>query len=173
MLTRKPIRIPVTLLSAMLTQCVDEAPTEACGVLSGPQASPDGGPVRLDRWTPMRNIRSSPDAYGFDSDHQLDLYLRLDAQGDYPWVVYHSHTVGWVSEPSMADRQLALDPRQYHLIVSTSGVEWHRAVFCDRLVQATVAAAVSGAIGLFLLSPDEVVEIPHQQWLDTTPLHTT
>ena len=88
-------------------------PVEACGVVAGPEAS--DRPTRL---IEMVNAAGSPTFYEFDSTDLLRLYQEMDAGGEEPVVVYHSHTAT-EAYPSVTDIGLAMEPGAHYVLVST------------------------------------------------------
>ena len=88
-------------------------PDEACGVVTGP-----AGSNRAERLVPMRNAKKSTEVYEFDSLDLLRLYQDMDARGEEPVVIYHSHT-GTEAYPSRTDVELAPEPGAHYVLVST------------------------------------------------------
>ena len=60
----------------------------------------------------------SPTFYEFDSGDLLRLYRDLDARGEEPVIVYHSHTAT-EAYPSRTDVAYASEPNAHYLLVST------------------------------------------------------
>jgi proteasome lid subunit RPN8/RPN11 len=88
-------------------------PDEACGIVAGP-----AGSDRPERLVPMLNAARSPTFYEFDSGDLLRLYRDLEARGEEPVVVYHSHTAT-EAYPSRTDVAYASEPGAHYLLVST------------------------------------------------------
>ncbi|MDK2126689.1 M67 family metallopeptidase [Parachitinimonas caeni] len=101
------------LLEAVLAHAWRDHPLEACGVLAGPAGS--GQPQRC---IPLRNVAGATDFFRIDPQQQLQLWRELDAAGEAPLVIYHSHT-GSRAEPSRDDIAAAGEPDAHYLIVST------------------------------------------------------
>jgi proteasome lid subunit RPN8/RPN11 len=64
----------------------------------------------------MANVGDGNDRYAFDPEAQLALWLALEAAGERPWGVYHSHptTRAW---PSKVDIATAAYPNMVYVIV--------------------------------------------------------
>lgn len=75
------------LVDAMIAHARRDHPDEACGVLAGPVGSDTP-----QRFIPMVNAARSTTFYEFDSGDLLRLYREMDARGEEPVVIYHSHT---------------------------------------------------------------------------------
>lgn len=101
------------LIEAVLAQARRDHPLETCGVIAGPAGS--GRPVRL---IPMRNAAQSPDAFRFDAQEHLQIWKAMEARGEEPVVLYHSHT-STSAYPSRDDVRFAAEPQAHYLIVST------------------------------------------------------
>ncbi|EUA50008.1 cysO-cysteine peptidase [Mycobacterium xenopi 3993] len=82
-------------------------------VLAGPEGSD-----RPERHIPMVNAERSPTFYRFDSAEQLKVWRELEASGDAPVVIYHSHTAT-EAYPSRTDVRLAAEPDAHYVLVST------------------------------------------------------
>ena len=102
------------LVDGLLAHARETHPIEACGILAGPAGS--DRPARLIR---MVNALSSELGYQFDAIDQLAAYRQMDARGEDPIVLYHSHT-GSPAIPSVTDGRFALDLDARYLIVSTA-----------------------------------------------------
>jgi len=111
----------LTIAADIVEQIVAHArrdhPDEACGVVAGP-----AGSDRPERFMPMANAARSPTFYEFDSGDLLRLYRDLDARGEEPVVIYHSHTAT-EAYPSRTDVSLAAEPGAHYLLVSTRNPE--------------------------------------------------
>ncbi len=97
----------------MVAHARADHPDEACGVIAGP-----AGQDRPQRFIPMANAARSPTFYEFDSMDLLRLYREMDARGEEPVVVYHSHTAT-EAYPSRTDISYASEPAAHYLLVST------------------------------------------------------
>lgn len=102
------------LIDEMVAHAREQHPIEACGVIAGP-----AGSDRATRLIRMRNALESPAAYRFDAAQQLALYRQMDARGEDPIVIYHSHTDS-PARPSGTDTRFALDRDACYAIVSTA-----------------------------------------------------
>lgn len=107
------LRIRSSLVQAIVAHARRDHPDEACGVLAGPEGSDE--PVRF---IPMLNAARSPTFYEFDSADLLRLYREMDARGEEPVVIYHSHTATQ-AYPSPTDVAYASEPNAHYVLVST------------------------------------------------------
>ncbi|HLR99897.1 MAG TPA: M67 family metallopeptidase [Mycolicibacillus parakoreensis] len=105
--------IRADLVDAMVAHARADHPDEACGVLAGPEHSD-----RPHRHIPMINAERSPTFYRFDSGEQLRVWREMDAAGEEPVVIYHSHTAT-EAYPSRTDVDLAGEPGAHYVLVST------------------------------------------------------
>lgn len=107
------MRLARHLYDRVVRDCVDRAPDEACGVLSGPVALVDPTELHI-----MANVADDPRyRFAFDPQAQLDLWRMLDKRIHRPRVVYHCHvTTG--PYPSEHDIRFAVDASLLHLVVS-------------------------------------------------------
>ena len=101
------------VVDAIVAHARRDHPDEACGVVAGPEGSD-----RPERFVPMINAAMSPTFYEFDSGDLLRLYRDLDARGEEPVVVYHSHSAT-EAYPSRTDLTYASEPGAHYLLVST------------------------------------------------------
>jgi [CysO sulfur-carrier protein]-S-L-cysteine hydrolase len=107
------LRIDQETYDAIVAHAKRDHPDEACGVVAGPEGSD-----RPERFVPMVNAASSPTFYEFDPTDLLKLYKDMDAGGEEPVVVYHSHTAT-EAYPSRTDIGLAQEPNAHYVLVST------------------------------------------------------
>jgi len=107
------------LVEAIVAHARRDHPDEACGVIAGPEGSD-----RPERFIPMVNSARSPTFYEFDSTDLLKLYRELDANGEAPVVIYHSHTAT-EAYPSRTDINLAAEPDAHYVLVSTRDPHEH------------------------------------------------
>jgi proteasome lid subunit RPN8/RPN11 len=98
---------------AIVAHARRDHPDECCGVVAGPAESD-----RPQRLIPMVNAARSPTFYEFDSMDLLRLYRDMDARGEDPVVVYHSHTAT-EAFPSRTDISYASEPAAHYVVVST------------------------------------------------------
>ena len=107
------LTIRADLVDAVVAHARRDHPDEACGVIAGPE-----GADRPERFVEMLNAARSPTFYEFESGDLLRLYREMDAAGEEPVVVYHSHTAT-EAYPSRTDVSLAAEPGAHYLLVST------------------------------------------------------
>ncbi|MDP4676995.1 MAG: M67 family metallopeptidase [Actinomycetes bacterium] len=107
------LRIGQDLLDAVVAHARADHPDEACGVIAGAEGSDEPS-----RFVPMINAARSPTFYEFDSRDLLALYRDMDARGEEPIVIYHSHTATQ-AYPSRTDVAYASEPQAHYLLVST------------------------------------------------------
>jgi len=107
------LRIEQETYDAIVAHARRDHPDEACGVVAGPEGSD-----RPERFVPMVNAAGSPTFYEFDPMDLLRLYQDMDARGEEPVVVYHSHTAT-EAYPSRTDIGLAMEPDAHYVLVST------------------------------------------------------
>jgi len=89
----------------------EEAPREACGLLSGR----DGGISRVIR---CENVHPTPTTrYVIDPREQLKAFRAIDAAGEELVAIYHSHPVSQ-PYPSPTDRAEAHYPDALYILVS-------------------------------------------------------
>lgn len=101
------------LVAAMVAQARKDHPIETCGVIAGPEGS--NLPLRL---IPMRNMAQSTAFFEFDPQQQLQIWREMEAQGEEPVVIYHSHTDSQ-AYPSRTDIDHAIEPGAHYVIIST------------------------------------------------------
>jgi [CysO sulfur-carrier protein]-S-L-cysteine hydrolase len=102
---------------AIVAHARRDHPDEACGVVAGPAGSDQ--PARV---VPMLNAARSPTFYEFDSQDLLRLYQEMEANGEEPVVIYHSHTAT-EAYPSRTDISYAAEPGAHYVLVSTRAAE--------------------------------------------------
>ncbi|HET6626566.1 MAG TPA: M67 family metallopeptidase [Nocardioidaceae bacterium] len=107
------LKIDQATYDAIVAHAKQDHPDEACGVVAGPEGSDRPG-----RFVPMVNAARSPTFYEFDPVDLLGLYKDMDARGEEPVVVYHSHTAT-EAYPSRTDIGLASEPNAHYVLVST------------------------------------------------------
>ena len=107
------LTISTAVRDAIVAHAKRDHPDEACGVVAGPEGSD-----RPERFVPMVNAASSPTFYELDPTDLLKLYREMDARGEEPVVVYHSHTAT-EAYPSRTDIGLAMEPNAHYVLVST------------------------------------------------------
>ncbi len=107
------LRIERATYDAIVDHARRDHPDEACGVVAGPVGS-----NRPTRHVPMLNAAMSPTFYEFDATDLLRLYQDMEARGEEPVVIYHSHTATQ-AYPSRTDIALAQEPGAHYVLVST------------------------------------------------------
>lgn len=105
--------IRADLVEAMVAHARRDHPDEACGLLAGPEDSD-----RPERHIAMTNAERSPTFYRFDPAEQLRVWRGLEAAGEAPIVVYHSHTAT-AAYPSRSDIAYAGEPDAHYVLIST------------------------------------------------------
>lgn len=110
------LRLSADLLAAVVYHATLAHPAEACGLLTGPA----GQTEVATRQVPIRNTALDPKAeFVFDVDDQLAAYADMDARGEDPVVVYHSHPRG-PAVLSGRDQAHAAHTSAVWLVVATS-----------------------------------------------------
>jgi [CysO sulfur-carrier protein]-S-L-cysteine hydrolase len=107
------LKIDQATYDAIVAHAKKDHPDEACGVVAGAEGSD-----RPERFIPMVNAAGSPTFYEFDPVDLLRLYKDMDARGEEPVVIYHSHTAT-EAYPSRTDIGLASEPNAHYVLVST------------------------------------------------------
>ena len=107
------------LVDAVVAHARRDHPDEACGVIAGP-----AGEDRPERLIEMANSERSPTFYRFDSMEQLRVWRGMDAAGEEPVVIYHSHTAT-EAYPSRTDVSIAQEPGAHYVLVSTRDPDEH------------------------------------------------
>ncbi|CAN5131539.1 M67 family metallopeptidase [soil metagenome] len=107
------LEIGQDIYDAIVAHAKRDHPHEACGVVAGPEGSDSPG-----RFVPMVNAAASATFYEFDPTDLLQLYRDMDARGEEPVVIYHSHTAT-EAYPSRTDIGLAQEPSAHYVLVST------------------------------------------------------
>ncbi len=141
--------IRADLVEEMVAHARKEHPHEACGMIAGPEgaerperffrmtnaAKPSGDAAADEREQAQRALvlgdahaeyqgerRSSTTYYTWDTAERLRVQRAMDADDEWPTVVYHSHTRS-PAYPSQVDIDVASgpanDPRIHYVIVST------------------------------------------------------
>jgi proteasome lid subunit RPN8/RPN11 len=134
------LRIPNSMVEAIVTHARADHPDEACGIIAGPVGTDT--PTRV---VPMVNAERSPTFYRFDSGEQLRLYREMDERDEEIVVVYHSHT-GTEAYPSRTDIAYAGEPQAHYVLVSTreaDAVEFRSYRIIDGEVSEEVVEMIS------------------------------
>src|SRR4051794_12719868 len=109
------VRVPATLVEAIVAQARAEDPNEACGLVIGDRPAADGGsPLRFE---PTRNKAASPYRYEIHPDDLLRLTIETDDADEVFWAIVHSH-VRSPAYPSATDIGLAFYPDALYVLVS-------------------------------------------------------
>jgi proteasome lid subunit RPN8/RPN11/molybdopterin converting factor small subunit len=109
------IVIPRDQVDELIAHARREYPNECCGLLSGRGSE-------TTRVYQMRNIQASPVVYQMDPKEQLDVFNRIDNDGEELIAIYHSHTHS-PAYPSQTDIRLAYYPESVYVIVSLADQE--------------------------------------------------
>jgi proteasome lid subunit RPN8/RPN11 len=110
------LNIHAKLVEAMVAHAHKVHPIEACGVIAGPEGS--NLPLRL---IPMRNVAQSETFFQFDPQQQLQVWREMEARGEAPIVIYHSHT-RTQAYPSRTDVSYATEPQSHYVIIPTDSL---------------------------------------------------
>lgn len=113
------VLIRADLVAAMVAHARTDHPDEACGLLAGPEGSD-----RPERHIAMLNAERSPTFYRFDAQEQLKVWRELEAAGEAPVVIYHSHTAT-EAYPSRTDIAYAAEPEAHYVLISTRDPDRH------------------------------------------------
>jgi len=108
------LRIDKATYDAIVAHARRDHPIEACGIVAGAV-----GTDRPSRVVPLVNAAGSEDFYEVGSTDLLRLYQELEAAGEVPVIVYHSHTSA-EAYPSETDVRLAAEPDAHYVLVSTA-----------------------------------------------------
>jgi [CysO sulfur-carrier protein]-S-L-cysteine hydrolase len=105
------MKISQRLIDEMIEHARRDLPNECCGLVGGR----DG---EITTVYPMRNAFESPLRYQLHSDDNLRVSKEMDAAGELPLGVYHSHTKT-EAYPSQTDVNIGQEwPDMLYLIVS-------------------------------------------------------
>ncbi len=107
------LRITQKAVDAVVAHARRDHPVEACGVVAGPEGSDHAV-----RFVELGNAADSTSFYEVDSGELLALYRDMDARGEGPVVIYHSHTTT-EAYPSHTDIELASEPDAHYVLVGT------------------------------------------------------
>lgn len=106
------IQIPKHIVDAIIEQAYNELPNEACGLLTGINAT-------VKKQYALTNIDHSPEHFSFDPKEQFTVLKNARSEGQKIIANYHSHPAT-PARPSEEDIRLAFDPHIIYLIVSLS-----------------------------------------------------
>jgi proteasome lid subunit RPN8/RPN11 len=107
------LTIHAKLVEAIIAQAHRDHPIETCGVIAGHEGT--NFPLRL---IPMRNVARSETFFEFDPQQQLQVWREMEARGEEPVVIYHSHT-DTQAYPSRTDVDYATEPQCHYVIIPT------------------------------------------------------
>lgn len=107
------LTIHAKLVEAIIAQARRDHPIETCGVIAGHEGA--NFPLRL---IPMRNVARSETFFKFDPMQQLQVWREMEARGEEPVVIYHSHTDSQ-AYPSRTDVDHATEPQCHYVIIPT------------------------------------------------------
>jgi len=112
--------LPADALAAVIAHCQIDYPNEACGIIAGPAGQPGTGTVAADRVIPIINISPDPQVgFRFFPPEQRAAYAAMDAAGEDPVVIYHSHPAGpAIPSPTDVDAAVTAGQTLRWLIVS-------------------------------------------------------
>lgn len=114
------LRIPQSVLDAVLTHARAELPNECCGLLAGVI---EGGVARVTRHFAIRNDLASPTEYATNPRDMLDALKASRAAETEVLAIYHSHPA---SEPVPSRKDVERNhwgESAVHLIVGLAGRE--------------------------------------------------
>jgi [CysO sulfur-carrier protein]-S-L-cysteine hydrolase len=103
------MRIPRRLYDELVAHALEDAPNECCGLLG----TRDGEAVSVHRAV---NKFASPLRFEIDERELWDIFERIDGEGQFAGVLYHSHTRS-APEPSQTDVNFGSNPM-------LAGVTW-------------------------------------------------
>lgn len=117
------LHLPADALARVMGHAKLAQPAEACGIIAGPAGQPTDGDATADRVIPIANTALDPAAgFVFGADGQLAAYADMDAHGEDPVVLYHSHPRG-PAIPSQRDLAGAAGGTCLWLIVAMAAGE--------------------------------------------------
>ncbi len=104
------IRIPQTILDAMVAHAQEGFPLEVCGILGGTVDT-------VSDFFPMTNTDASNEHFMMEPREQFAVIKQLRSKGLAMAAIYHSHPET-PARPSEEDIRLALTPDVSYLIIS-------------------------------------------------------
>jgi proteasome lid subunit RPN8/RPN11 len=115
------LRVPETVLAAMIAQAVAEQPNECCGLLAGVREMPEGATLPIGRIVtrlPLVNELASPMRYCSSARSLLDASIAMRERNLELLAIYHSHPTS-APIPSRTDlAENAYEDAVVHLIIS-------------------------------------------------------
>ena len=107
------IEISKSIVESLVSFAEAKHPIEACGLLLSKKESP-----AQTRFVPMANVANSEEYFQFNPAEQLKVWKEMEANGEFPLAVFHSHTHS-EAYPSRTDVEFSGHPECHYLIVST------------------------------------------------------
>jgi proteasome lid subunit RPN8/RPN11 len=104
------LKIPADIVDAIYQQAKEEAPLEACGLLTGEND-------QVSKRYAMRNSDQSPEHFTLDPKEHFAVLKAARNEGQKILAVYHSHPET-PARPSEEDIRLAVDPHIIYVIAS-------------------------------------------------------
>lgn len=104
------VRVPKTILQAMINHALREAPRECCGILAGRRRT-------VSRMFETRNADESRITYVIAPEEQLVVFREMEEEGLDMVAIYHSHP-NTIPFPSARDVRLAFYPDVAYIIIS-------------------------------------------------------
>ena len=132
------LALSTALAEQLLAHARAEAPNEACGILSGDQAT-----GHATTYHPARNADASPYVYTVHPDDLVRIVMGLDDAGEDLVAIFHSH-IRTPAVPSPTDRRQATYPDAVYLLASL----------------ADPAATPMQALRAWRIRAGEVTEVP-------------
>ena len=111
------LTLSTALAEQLLAHARAEAPNEACGILSGDQAT-----GTATTYHPARNADASPYVYTVHPDDLVRIVLGIEDAGEDLVAIFHSHT-HTPAEPSATDRRQAMYPDAVYVLASLADPE--------------------------------------------------
>lgn len=142
------------LVGAMIAQAHKDHPIETCGVIAGPEGS--NLPLHF---IPMRNIAKSKTFFEFDPQQQLQVWREMEAIGEEPIVIFHSHT-GSQAYPSRTDVENASEPGAHYVIIPTDD-EYETGIRSFRIIDGMITEERVSTVSAYQQSPanfDQLIE---------------
>jgi proteasome lid subunit RPN8/RPN11 len=102
--TVQSLRLPASVVDAMVGHARAEAPNEACGLLSG-----DRGSGLVTRFHPARNALASPTAFDVHPEDLVRTLYEIEERGEELVATFHSHP-RTAAVPSATDLRNAAYP---------------------------------------------------------------
>lgn len=104
------LAVPQVILTQIIAHARQEAPKEACGLISGQ----NGQAVKV---YPITNADQSNTTYLMEPKEQFAAFKDMRQQGTELLAIYHSHPAT-EAYPSATDKKLAFYPDAFYIIIS-------------------------------------------------------